>query len=83
MTLHEKLVHAICEWDRATRNQSPYAASLALARLAEVEAEIASGKSVARALYDGFCDRLLTRLEKAAGVPVTYGGGARSTGRPD
>jgi hypothetical protein len=48
-----------------------------------VEAEIAGGKSIARALYDGFCARLLTRLEKAAGVPVTYGGGARSKGRPD
>jgi hypothetical protein len=35
MTLHEKLVHAICEWDRTTKNQSPYAAAIALKRLAE------------------------------------------------
>jgi hypothetical protein len=33
-------------------------------------------------LYDNFNDRLLTALEKAAGVPITYGGGGKDRGRP-
>jgi hypothetical protein len=51
--------------------------------LDEALAEMTAGKSLARALYDNFNDRLLTALETAAGVPVTYGGGARDKGRPD
>jgi hypothetical protein len=79
--LHCKLVHAITVWDRQNRN--PYAGAIALCALHKAEADIASGTSVARALYDHFNDRLLTTLEKAAGVPVTYGGGRRDHGRPD
>lgn len=78
--LRIKLEHAICVWDRKQKNF--YAGALALQRLDSVMAEIADGTSVARALYDGFNDRLCTALEKAAGVPVTFKGGSKDTGRP-
>jgi hypothetical protein len=80
MTLRIKLEHAICVWQAKQRN--PYAGGIALVRLDRALEEIVAGKSVARALYDNFNDRLLSSLERAAGVPVTYGGGARDTGRP-
>lgn len=79
--LKAKLESAIAQWDRRQRN--PSAGALALSRLDETLAEVANGKSVARALYDNFNDRLLTRLEQAAGVAITFGGGAHDTGRPD
>jgi hypothetical protein len=84
--LRARLVHAATEYDmkrEAKGDVNPARLSLIFARLDLVEQEIAAGTSVARALYDNFNDRLLTVLEKAAGVPVTYGGGKRSTGRPD
>jgi hypothetical protein len=55
---------------------------LLLQRLEEVEAEVTAGASLARALYDNFTGRLLTRLEKTASPAVTYGGGRADTGRP-
>lgn len=68
---------------RSKRYSSPAAAErLMLERLDVAFTEIEHGKSIARALYDNFGDRILTALEKAAGVPVTYGGGGKSTGRP-
>ena len=78
--LRRKLESAIAQWDRRQRN--PNAGAIALLRLDEALQEVAAGKSVARALYDNFNDRLLTCLEKAAGLPVTYGGGAHDKGRP-
>ena len=80
MTLEAKLAAAITQWDKRQRN--PNAGAIALRRLDDALAEIKAGKSVARALYDNFNDRLLTALEKAAGVPITYGGGGHDKGRP-
>ena len=80
MPLKLRLESAIAQWDRRQRNH--HAGAIALQRLDEALAEVDTGKSVARALYDNFNDRLLTALEKAAGVPVTYGGGAQDKGRP-
>lgn len=79
--IRTKLEAAISRWDRRQRN--PHAGALALLRLDEALLEVDAGKSLARALYDNFNDRLLTALETAAGLPVTYGGGAADTGRPD
>jgi hypothetical protein len=79
--LHNKLAAAIAKWDRRQRN--PHAGAIALLRLDECMAEIADGKSTAQALYDNFNHRLLTALEQAAGVAVTYGGGSHDMGRPD
>ena len=79
--LRNKLESALARWDRRQRN--PHAGALALLRLDEALAEIAAGKSLARALYDNFNDRLLTALETAAGLPVTYHGGASDKGRPE
>lgn len=80
IALKTKLEATIAAWDR--RQSNPSAGAIALQRLDDTMAEIISGTSVARALYDNFNDRLLTALEKAAGVPVTFGGGAHDTGRP-
>jgi hypothetical protein len=51
--------------------------------LSLVEKDIQGGSSLARALYDNFNDRLLSVMEKACKLPLTYGGGAKSKGRPD
>jgi hypothetical protein len=48
-----------------------------------IEEQVDSGKSLARALYDNANDRFLTNLEKAVGLPVTFGGGGQDKGRPD
>ena len=78
--LKAALEHAISLWER--RQKSPYAGAIALTRLDDALAEVAAGTSLARALYDNFNDRLLTALERAAGLPITYGGGAHDQGRP-
>jgi hypothetical protein len=78
--LGPKLESAIAQWDRRQRN--PHAGAIALQRLDQALTEVRDGKSLARALYDNFNDRLLTALEKAAGLPVTFGGGAHDRGRP-
>lgn len=75
-----RLEHAIAQWDQRQRN--PNAGAIALMRLDDAIAEIVAGKSVPQALYDNFNDRLLTVLEQAAGVSVTYGGGTHDKGRP-
>lgn len=80
MTKKQILESAIARWDR--RNKNHHAGAIALLRLDEALAEHAAGKSLARALYDNFNDRLLTALETAAGLPVTYGGGSEDKGRP-
>jgi hypothetical protein len=80
MELKQKLESAVAQWDRRQRN--PHAGAVALRRLDDALAEVSAGKSLARALYDNFNDRLLTALEKAAGLPVTLGGGAHDRGRP-
>jgi len=77
----DKLGGIILMW--ADRMPNPIgAAGVALKALERAESEHKAGASVARALYDNFNDRLLTRLERAAGVPVTYGGGGQDRGRP-
>ena len=78
--LKQRLESTIAQWDRRQRNRS--AGAIALLRLDEALQEVTDGKSLARALYDNFNDRLLTALEKAAGLPVTFGGGAHDRGRP-
>lgn len=80
-TLKRKLEHAVAVWDRKQSN--PFAGAIALRRLDDALADHAAGYSLARALYDNFNDRLLTELERAAGVAITYGGGAQDRGRPD
>lgn len=59
-----------------------YALGIYLGRVDDVIIAVDAGTSIARALHDSFSDRLLTCLEKACGVAVTYGGGAHDTGRP-
>ena len=81
MTDKRSLESAIAQWDKRQKNH--HAGAIALLRLDEALAEVAAGKSLARALYDNFNDRLLTALEHAAGLPITYGGGAADTGRPN
>ncbi len=74
------------EEERAARNprayHNPYGLGIMLNRVDSVIADIATGTSVARALYDNFQDRLLTALERVTGNPVTYGGGSQDKGRP-
>ena len=85
LPLEYRLLSAVTQYDAKLEARQPnmYRFGIILKQLDKVYTEIAEGKSVARALYDNFSDRLLTALEKAAGVPVTYGGGAKSKGRPE
>ena len=85
LPLENRLLSAVTQYDAKLEARQPnmYRLGIILKQLDKVYTEIAEGKSVARALYDNFSDRLLTALEKAAGVPVTYGGGAKSKGRPE
>ena len=90
--LRDKLAHEVTRFDsaeeaKAAKNprryyHNVYALGLYLGRVDSVIADVAGGTSLARALYDNFQDRLLTRLEKACGLPVTYEGGSHDTGRP-
>jgi hypothetical protein len=48
-----------------------------------IEEDVDKGKSLARALYDNASDRFLSALEKAVGLPLTYGGGGKDRGRPE
>ena len=91
--LRVALSHALTRFDRleeAKAIENPkrnshnvYALGIYLRRLDDVMEEIEAGSSLARALYDNFNDRLLTFMEKTAGLPITYGGGRADKGRPD
>lgn len=84
--LYRTLTHTVTAFDRkeeGKRGYNHYALAIYLSRCSDVIAEMESGKSLHRALYDNFNDRLLTALEKTCKLPVTYGGGACDTGRPD
>jgi hypothetical protein len=80
-----KLVSTLTEYDRkesTKKYHNRFALGIYLQSLHSAEDDIKEGSSLARALYDHFNGRLLTALEKAAGVPVTYGGGGHDRGRP-
>jgi len=79
------LVMAITTYDRkesTKRYYNRYALGIMLRALDDAMSEVAEGTSLHRALYDHFNGRVLTALEKAAGLPITYGGGGHDTGRP-
>ncbi len=70
MTLHDKLLAAIMEYDRkeaTKRGYNSFALGIYIERLHDVDADIAAGANVREAIVAGFCGRLLTRLLKAAG----------------
>lgn len=73
-TLHSALVHAATEYDRreeakAARSKrgyhNPYALAQYLARIEEVETDIAAGASTRDALTAAFTGRLLNHMLKA------------------
>lgn len=70
MTLHDKLIAALMAYDRkqsTKRGYNPYALGIYFERAGQVCADIQGGKPVRKALLDGFSDRLLTVVLKAAG----------------
>lgn len=80
-----KLETALIKYDRRqsrSKSYNRYALGIYLKVFQEVIEKVDSGFSLARALYDSYNGRLLTTLEKSVGLPPTYGGGAKSTGRP-
>lgn len=80
-----KLQTALIKYDARQRKGkawNPYAIGHYMKGLAAVREACDSGSTLAQALYDNFNDRLLTCVEKAAGLPATYGGGSHDTGRP-
>lgn len=87
-----KLETALIQYDERQRKTNakkvrgyynPHALGIYLHAFQEVKKDVESGNStLAQALYDHFHDRLLSTLEKSVGLPLTYGGGGKSTGRP-
>ena len=80
-----KLVTAINKYDERQAKMkyyNRYALPQYLAAIQKVREEVASGKTLARALYDNYNGRLLSALEKSVGLPLTYGGGGADKGRP-
>lgn len=47
-----------------------------------IEADVDNGSSLGRALHDNASDRFLGCLERAVGLPETFGGGGQDKGRP-
>jgi AraC-like DNA-binding protein len=80
------LTRAVTRYARSQENRKSYnryALGQYLIRMDEICRAVECGEAtLARALYDNFNDRLLTYLEKAAGVKITYGGGAADKGCP-
>jgi hypothetical protein len=84
LPLEYRLLSAATQYDIKLQEKqpNPYRLALIMQGLERFHAQVASGDSVARSLYDNFNDRLLSTLERAAGVPLTYRGGSKDRGRP-
>jgi hypothetical protein len=83
--IRDKLVSALTQYDMKQAKKkyhNIYALGLYFKALDNVETAVDNGTSIHRALYDNFSDRLLSALERKLGLPLTYGGGGQSTGRP-
>lgn len=81
-----KLHSAIVAFDKRqerTKSYNIYAMGHYCGAMEKVKESVASGSSLARALYDNFNGRLLTTLEKSVGLEPTFGGGGHDRGRPD
>lgn len=68
-----KLESAVTAYDRkqvGKRGYNIYALGIYLQRVDSVVADIEAGAKLADALRSGFCDRLLTHLERAFGLEV-------------
>lgn len=84
--IRDKLVSAVTQYDMRQakrKGHNIYALGHYFKAIDNVESDVDNGASLARALYDNFSDRLLSAVERAVGLPLTYGGGGQSTGRPE
>lgn len=71
-TIRTALVHAATQYDirqSKRRGYNPYALAQYLARIEDVELDIAAGQTPRAALYAAFNDRLLDTLLTAIGEP--------------
>lgn len=85
-TIRQKLVSAAIAFDQRQsrgKHHNPYSLGHYLKAIDQIESDVDAGVSLASALYDGACDRFLSALERAVGLPLTYGGGGQDRGRPD
>ena len=75
MTKHDLLVSALVKSDKrlSVKNPNAYRMGIYLNGLQEMEDSRLC--CLAHGLYGFFNDRLLSALERAVGLPVTYGGG--------
>lgn len=73
MTMRDKLVHAVTEWDRkqsAKRHYNPYGLGIMLERVDEVASIIERGGDARTEIMAGFNDRLLDHLLRSVGLPT-------------
>ena len=72
MTLHDKLLHAVTEYDRRQAGKPGYniwALPMMVKRVQEVTADVDRGAPVRAAILAGFLGRCLDRCLKVAGEP--------------
>ncbi len=73
MTMRDKLVHAVTEWDRkqsTKRHYNPYGLGIMLERVDEVAYAIESGRDARIEIIAGFNDRLLDHVLRSVGFPI-------------
>lgn len=83
MTLHEKLIHAVTEYDRKQSKRpgyNIYALPQYVGRVQEVTADIAAGADVRKAITAAFTGRMLNVCLKAAGLDKPTVEESRGTG---
>ena len=83
MTLHDRLIHAVTEYDRkqsTKRGYNIYALGQCVGRVQEVTADIQAGADIRNAITAAFTGRLLDVCLKAAGLPKSSTEEARGHG---
>lgn len=73
MTLHDKLLHELTEYDRKESTKRGYnrnALGIYMETLQSAMGYIDAGKDVRKVLVGHFCGRLLTKLLKTAGFAL-------------
>lgn len=72
--IRDRLVSAAVEFDRRASRRpghNPYALAHYLGAISDASSDMGYGDSLEDAIRANFCDRLLTAMEKAAGIPVS------------
>jgi len=73
MTTHDKLIHALTDFDQrqsSKRGYNPHALAIYFERLELIEARVAAGCDLRRAILEGFSDRVQDACLRALDLPL-------------